>query len=299
MNNFKKIVSVITLLVFLKVSFALAADQVFFYYTDPAGTPLAMSDSSGAVVWRADYMPFGEETIDVSTVQNNKMFVGKEKDSESGFYYFGARYMDAMAGRFISPDVIGPIDPRIGQVNQKMLRNPQLLNRYTYALNNPYKFMDPDGKEVTRVNLPGLTRNDSTVSMRPYWVDTKMADSVVGFVNEARQKFSQLSVNNIYRIEDSSTINTDNTTANGLSRHQAGTAIDLNGVGTLSDTELQSLNEIAEKYHLSPLVDQAGDLPHFDRDPTAIGYKSLKDAVEINKQDYIFKTIRFQSDFSN
>jgi RHS repeat-associated protein len=148
MNKFIKSVTIITLLIFLRVGFALAADQVYFYYTDPAGTPLVMSDSTGTVVWKADYLPFGEETIDQSTVPNNKMFVGKEKDSESGLYYFGARYMDAGAGRFLSTDPIEVINPQTGEINQRILHDPQRLNLYAYGLNNPYGYLDHDGKEV-------------------------------------------------------------------------------------------------------------------------------------------------------
>src|SRR3990172_9281738 len=146
MNKFIKYVSIITLLIFLRTGFALAADQVYFYYTDPAGTPLAMSDSSGAVVWRADYMPFGEETVSTSAASNNKMFVGKEKDSETGLHYFGARYMDSPAGRFVSPDPIGPVDPATSQINKSVIANPQRINIYAYGLNNPYKYEDSDGQ---------------------------------------------------------------------------------------------------------------------------------------------------------
>ena len=145
MNRFLKITSVVTLLLFLRATFALAGEQVFFYDTDPAGTPLVMTDAAGNVVWRADYQPFGEEEVTTSDVQNNRMFVGKEKDAESGLYYFGARYMDASSGRFVSPDVINAVDAATGKINQKALLNPQRLNRYAYAGNNPYKFVDPDG----------------------------------------------------------------------------------------------------------------------------------------------------------
>jgi RHS repeat-associated protein len=145
MKKLIEFIGIITLLIFLRTSFALCAEQVYFYYNDPAGTPLAISDSTGNVVWRANYLPFGEEMINLSTVQNNKMFVGKEKDSESGLYYFGARYMDPGAGRFTSTDSIGPVDPTSGKINLKMLTSPQGLNRYAYALNNPYRYVDPDG----------------------------------------------------------------------------------------------------------------------------------------------------------
>jgi len=151
MRKIIKIAGIIMMLMFTMVSVAPAADVVYYYYTDPAGTPMAMSDSAGAVVWRADYLPFGEETIVASTVQNNKMFVGKEKDSESGLYYFGARYFDPATGRFGSPDSVGPVDPRTGKVKQEILHNPQRITPYIYGLNNPYRYVDDDGRWATEI----------------------------------------------------------------------------------------------------------------------------------------------------
>jgi len=133
------------MLILFQSGLGLSSEKVYFYHTDPAGTPLVMSDSTGTVVWRADYLPFGEESLGTQTVKNNKMFVGKEKDTESDLYYFGARYMDAGVGRFTSPDAIGAVNTVTGMVNVKMLLNPQFLNRYSYSLNNPYRFIDLDG----------------------------------------------------------------------------------------------------------------------------------------------------------
>ena len=125
---------------------ALAAEQVFFYHTDPAGTPLAMTNSSGVVVWKADYKPFGEEQSVTATTANDKRFVGKEKDEETGLSYFGARYENAKVGRFISPDPVRAVDPKTSKTNEMMLMNPQRLNTYAYSLNNPYRYVDPDGR---------------------------------------------------------------------------------------------------------------------------------------------------------
>jgi RHS repeat-associated protein len=64
-------------------------------------------------------------------------FTGKERDTESGLDYFGARYYGSNMGRFMSPDPSGLYyaDPT----------NPQSLNLYSYALNNPLKNIDPTG----------------------------------------------------------------------------------------------------------------------------------------------------------
>jgi RHS repeat-associated protein len=59
---------------------------------------------------------------------------GKERDAESGLDYFGARFYSSSMGRWMSPDMAGPDLP-----------NPQTLNKYRYALNNPLKYTDPDG----------------------------------------------------------------------------------------------------------------------------------------------------------
>ncbi len=68
-------------------------------------------------------------------------FTGKERDSESGLDNFGARYYSSPMGRFTSVD---PIWVKIDR-----LLDPQRLNLYAYARNNPLAFLDPDGEDVT------------------------------------------------------------------------------------------------------------------------------------------------------
>src|ERR1700758_4612426 len=68
-------------------------------------------------------------------------FTGKERDSESGNDYFGARYYGSSMGRFLSPDWSAKIEP----VPYAKLDNPQSLNLYAYVGNNPLSRFDPDG----------------------------------------------------------------------------------------------------------------------------------------------------------
>jgi len=71
-------------------------------------------------------------------------YTGKERDSESGNDYFGARYYASSMGRFLSPDWEGIPVP----VPNALLDNPQSLNLYGYGLNSPATNVDDDGHDV-------------------------------------------------------------------------------------------------------------------------------------------------------
>jgi len=66
---------------------------------------------------------------------------GKERDTESGNDYFGARYYSSAMGRWMSPDWSAKAEP----VPYAKLDNPQSLNLYAYLKNNPLRTTDPDG----------------------------------------------------------------------------------------------------------------------------------------------------------
>jgi RHS repeat-associated protein len=79
---------------------------------------------------------FGDCRFSQGTLATDRLFTGQRLD-DTGLYYYGARYYDATIGRFISADTVTP-----------NLTNPQALNRYSYALNNPLKYIDPSGHYV-------------------------------------------------------------------------------------------------------------------------------------------------------
>ena len=92
-----------------------------------------MTDSSGAVVWSADYKPFGEATITVSTVTNNLRFPGQYYDAETGLNYNYFRDYNPVIGRYVEPEPIGQ-------------RGHIAL--YPYANQNPLGIYDPNGREA-------------------------------------------------------------------------------------------------------------------------------------------------------
>ncbi|MGA2832005.1 MAG: RHS repeat-associated core domain-containing protein [Terracidiphilus sp.] len=88
-------------------------------------------------------LPFGDRlSCTVSTITPTEHhFTGKERDTESGNDYFGARYYASAMGRFLSPDWAS--DPTA--VPYATYANPQTLNLYNYMRNNPLGGVDPDG----------------------------------------------------------------------------------------------------------------------------------------------------------
>lgn len=117
---------------------------------DNLGSPRVLTNSGAAVVSRHDYKPFGEEISAGTGARTTGMgfpgasdglrqkFTSKERDSETGLDYFGARYFASNQGRFTSPDPL---------LESGETASPKTWNRYSYVLNNPIRFIDPTGLE--------------------------------------------------------------------------------------------------------------------------------------------------------
>jgi RHS repeat-associated protein len=125
-----------------------SADATAYYLSDHLGTTqleVSSGTTSGTViggwpVWKGEFTPFGQE-LDTQFTTNNYKFTGKERDTESGNDYFGARYYASSMGRFMSPDWND--DPEA--VPYADFTNPQSLNLYSYGGNNPLSKVDQTG----------------------------------------------------------------------------------------------------------------------------------------------------------
>ncbi|MDN3379188.1 MULTISPECIES: RHS repeat-associated core domain-containing protein [unclassified Pseudoalteromonas] len=104
------------------------------------GTGVASSNDS-----IMNYKPFGDS---IETPKDDVGYTGHKFDTDLGLSYMQARYYDPVIGRFYSNDPVG-------------FRDVHSFNRYVYANNNPYKYIDPDG----RSSIPGfqLTPYDTGV----------------------------------------------------------------------------------------------------------------------------------------
>jgi len=109
-----------------------------FYFDDPLGSRRVQTDYAGNIEKTCSSLPYGDAESCAPTPTEN-LFTGKERDTESGNDYFGARYYASSMGRWMSPD-----KPFADQ----HARNPQSWNLYTYSLNNPLRYIDSDGRKV-------------------------------------------------------------------------------------------------------------------------------------------------------
>ncbi len=124
---------------------ASATTTDIYYHNDLAGTPLAATDANGNLLWRQGYKPYGERLDPKAPAEQQPWFTGKAHVAAAGLSYFGARWYDPQLGRFMG------VDPRGFDE-----ANVHSFNRYAYANNNPYRFVDPDGRQATSVLSPLL-----------------------------------------------------------------------------------------------------------------------------------------------
>lgn len=119
----------------LYLSIAQASDSLTYIHNDPSGSPVIATDAQGRTVWKENYRPYGDRLRKEAASDTNTLwFSGKAADTNTGLSYFGARYYDPVLGRFVGVDPAA-FDPD----------NLHSFNRYTYANNNPYRYVDPDG----------------------------------------------------------------------------------------------------------------------------------------------------------
>ena len=126
-----------------KYKVSTSTSTIAYHHHDHLGGEHVDTDSTGATLEYTIYSPYGsiQKTSGTSGYLNVNKFTGKQVDKDTGFYYYGARYCSANYGRFLSED---NVFLAVGDDNSH-LRDPQALNSYSYARNNPLRFVDPDG----------------------------------------------------------------------------------------------------------------------------------------------------------
>ena len=119
---------------------------------DDLGSSMVLLDTNGTLVNKEEYYPFGETSFG-SYAKKRYRFSGKERDSESGLYYYGARYYLSMSCRFIS------VDPKYFEYSWQ--------SSFAFAINNPLKYIDING-EGPGDRLNRLQRKKDALSKKAF-----------------------------------------------------------------------------------------------------------------------------------
>jgi RHS repeat-associated protein len=151
------------------------AGALLFFNVDERGSITVVSDASGTVLRAPAYDPWG---VTKSVPPDGEMadvlrYTGTPFDGAAALYYMGSRYYDPTIGRFITPDATVPT-----------VGNPQLLNRYTYAINSPYVLVDPNGDNPLAVILVGALVGAFAAGAQSDWdTDAMILGAFIGAIS--------------------------------------------------------------------------------------------------------------------
>ena len=131
-----------------------------YYHCDHLGTPLALTDANGQIVWAASLDPWGNvlDEYDPQGIGQPIRLPGQIHDRQTGLYYNRHRYYDPAMGRYITQD---PIGIQGG------------INPSTYAESNPISNIDPDGLFFFKLTTfestkRGMTLPDAVNAGQPF-----------------------------------------------------------------------------------------------------------------------------------
>jgi len=108
--------------------------DTYYYHYDALGSVVALSDSDGDMSQTYEYDVYGQVAASDPNHPNPFLFTGRRYDTETGFYYYRARYYNATIGRFLQTDPIGYEGG---------------MNWYGYCANNSLNCVDPLGLDWT------------------------------------------------------------------------------------------------------------------------------------------------------
>ena len=162
-------------------------EATYFYHPDHLGSVSVVSNHQGVPYERVEYLPFGEvwiEEVDPATGYIPFRFTSKELDRETGLYYYGARYYEPRASRWMSADpagfgLVSPMDedgepvpngwpegfgpgPSVGM--RPGYSVIEATNWYSYVSNNPVKYVDPSG--AFEIWHSGVTDNQNSYRIK-------------------------------------------------------------------------------------------------------------------------------------
>jgi RHS repeat-associated protein len=138
------------------IDFAVEKQQSYWYHSDHLGSASYVTDCIGSVSQFTSYLPTGEllsEQKYLDKLNSPYKFNGKEQDSETGYYYYGARYYNPKVSLWLNVDPLADYNPHMNDEHYKDgehnggVFNQMNNNPYIYCYQSPVKYVDPNGKQ--------------------------------------------------------------------------------------------------------------------------------------------------------
>ena len=119
------------------------------------GSGVAEEDPARAAAdWTFSYTPFGEVLHSSGNAQDfDHRFNAKQTDLRSGIFYYGYRYYDPLTLTWLRADPLFRFVPDLD------LTNPRAMNLFSFSLNNPLRYVDPDGLQTAPEDMPDKGAN--------------------------------------------------------------------------------------------------------------------------------------------
>ena len=139
------------------ITLSTATNSIRYQYDNHLGSASLELDQTAAIISYEEYHPFGTTSYrsgrtETEVSQKRYKYVGKERDEETGLYYYGARYYAAWLCRFVSVDPL-------------QFKYPH-YTPYQYAGNKPVSYIDLDGLEEEKPeNIDDTSSNGSPNGM--------------------------------------------------------------------------------------------------------------------------------------
>lgn len=151
-----------------------ALEEITYIHTDHLGSPVLATAQNGTMKWREDYQPFGTQMLNQDG-DNSVGFTGHKDDKGLGITYMQGRWYHQEMGRFTATDPVGFVEG-----------NPASFNRYAYANNNPYKFVDPDGNSPISILAKQIAKKGVKEGIEQF--GEKQAKRLGRYMNESQRK---------------------------------------------------------------------------------------------------------------
>ena len=135
-----------------------------YYQNDGVGSITSLSNPAAALANTYTFDSFGNKTASTGTITNPFQYTGREFDTETGIYYYRARYFDPASGRFVSEDPL-----RFGGDGPSF---------YVYVNNDPTDFVDPLGLKCCNVPAhppdvsPEYNMSQARTNGYQWWLNT-------------------------------------------------------------------------------------------------------------------------------